>query len=472
MLALHWVQPWADRDIHFGFLSGQNWATDLCTDEGWEANAATRAVLLGTWYSPKEMNLAVEAPAWPAIVYLPFRYVGVSVAVDRTISTTLFILSVLALYFFVRRLSDARVAAFTIALLSANALGFTFGRVAFVEPVFVCFGIVALLFTLYAADSDSPLFMILAGIALCLAVLVKLTAVFMIVPMLAVIWLRAPSSRARIRLIAITIAMVLGVFFCRHLLVKPYPEDAQLYTQMNLVARQVRSLKQWVIALARIAAGLRVAGVFLIGAFVVGMALILSGRRRSDQLMLISLSWLAANVLIFSSLNYFPPRYCFSLLFPITILAVRAVSLLDTERVMGRAALYGLLGLALITSTAHDLISLAHPHYTMLNFAKRIQASLPESAKAECPIVGSFSNTLSLYTKFPSLSEGAGWSTQPLYERIESCSPRFFVSNPGAELDADTTDSFDRLGKKLELREQTRLFGYAKPVSLYSVKDK
>ena len=472
MLALHWLRPWADRDIHFGILAGQNWATDLCTDEGWEANAAIRAVLLGNWHAPGEMNVAVVAPAWPAILYLPFKYLGVSIAVARIVSTTLFIISVLAVYFFVRRLSNPRVAALTTALLSASTLGFTFGRVAFVEPVFVSFAIVALLLTLYAADSGLDFLMIVAGFVLYIVVLVKLTAVFVIVPMVAIVWLRAGSSKIRLRFIGIMVIAAGGVILTRHLMVKFYPNDVRLYMQMNLGLRQVHSLKQWLVAFARIVYGLRVVGLFLLAAFVAGAALILSGRRRTDPLIIIGAIWFVANLLIFTPVNYFPPRYCFSLLFPLTLLAVRSVSLLDPDRVVARGALCALLGLALVTSSAHDLISLAHPRYTMLNFAKQIQASLPEQARKECPIVGSFANTLSLYTGFPSATEGPNWGVQPLYERIESCNPRVFVTNPEVSPDAEAVDSFDRMGKRLKLKEQVRLFDYSKPVSLYAVEQK
>src|ERR1700742_2204112 len=78
LLASHWLHLRADPSWRMGFLTGQDWAGDFFTDEGWEANAAARAVLNGHWHAPDELNLAVESPLWPAILYYPFKVFGVS----------------------------------------------------------------------------------------------------------------------------------------------------------------------------------------------------------------------------------------------------------------------------------------------------------------------------------------------------------------------------------------------------------
>jgi hypothetical protein len=73
--------------IHLGadFPNWSPWRSDWAkyTDEGWWANAAVRAHVLGHWYRPGDFNPAVAVPVWPALAWLAFSVAGVSLQTAR-----------------------------------------------------------------------------------------------------------------------------------------------------------------------------------------------------------------------------------------------------------------------------------------------------------------------------------------------------------------------------------------------------
>jgi Dolichyl-phosphate-mannose-protein mannosyltransferase len=453
LLASHWLHLRADPSWKMGFLTGQDWAGDFFTDEGWEANAATRAVLNGHWHAPGELNLAVESPLWPAILYYPFKVFGVSIAIARTIAMAFYACAVGAIFLFVRLLSNTTDASLTAALLSSNLLGFTFGSAALIEPVFTCFVVCALLLCLYAADRASIALSVAAGLLLSLGILVKLTALFAVVPMLAIWWLRSKSGNRRLVLMAAGIAAV-GILpiFQHFYVISHYSQEQAIYLKMNVIDRRVSGVGQWLFELVRIAYDLRAIGPFLLGAFSLGAVLffVRCKDKRTDPLLQIGLIWLLANVAIFTTVRYFPPRYCLSLLFPLILLVVRFARLIPRSGSQAWLAVYILLAASMAFDCAQGIAHRLHPTYGMLGAANEIRGRLPANLNSSCPMSGFMATTFSLYNGVP--SENLIWGIRPTWESIRACNPAVYVTRE--ELTEETVRQFRLAGRTLQL-EQT-----------------
>jgi dolichyl-phosphate-mannose-protein mannosyltransferase len=450
LLASHWLHLRADPSWKMGFLTGQDWAGDFFTDEGWEANAAARAVLNGHWHAPDELNLAVESPLWPAILYYPFKVFGVSIAIARGIAMAFYACGVGAIFLFVRRLSNTTDATLTAVLLSSNLLGFTFGSAALIEPVFTCFVICALLVSLYAADRGSASLSIGAGLLLSLGIVVKLTALFAIVPLLAILWLRPKSGNNRVVLMvaALAAAGIIPVFL-HFYVIAHYPQELAIYLKMNVTDRRVSGISQWLFELVRIAYDLRAIGPFLLSAFFLGAVLFLlkCKNRLTDPLIQIGLVWLIANTAIFTTVRYFPPRYCLSLLFPISLLVVRFARLIPRSGSQAWLVIYVLLGVSIAFDCVQGIAHRLHPTYGMLGAANEIRNHLPANSRSSCPMSGFMATTFSLYNGVP--SENLIWGIRPMWERIRACNPAVYVTRE--ELTEDTVRQFRLAGSTLKL---------------------
>jgi 4-amino-4-deoxy-L-arabinose transferase-like glycosyltransferase len=452
LLASHWFHLRADPSWKMGFLTGHDWAGDFYTDEGWEANAATRAVLNGQWHTPGELNLAVESPLWPAILYYPFKVFGVSIALARGIAMTFYACGVGAMFLFARRLSNTSDATLTAALLSANLLGFTFGPAALIEPVFTCFVICALLVCLYAADRESIALSIAAGLLLSFGILVKLTALFAVVPMLAIWWLRVRGNKRLVLMGAGIAAAGILPLLQHHYVISHYAQEQLIYLKMNVTDRRVTGLGQWLVELVRIGYDLRAVGPFLLGAFLLGIVLFLlkCKDRFTDPLIQIGLVWLLANLAIFSTVRYFPPRYCLSLIFPLSLLVVRFARMIPRSGSRVWVAVYALLAMSMAVDCAQGIAHILHPRYGMLGAANEIRRRLPANGNSSCPMSGFMANTLSLYNGLPSAN--LAWGIQPMWERIRACNPAVYITRE--DLTEETVRQFRLAGSTLQL-EQT-----------------
>jgi len=96
MVALHFLHLGADPSWSLGSFAGISHSSDLYTDEGWESNSASRAVLQGSWYTPGDLNLAVKAPFWPLALYLLFKEFTVAVTLARALASIFFAVGIFA----------------------------------------------------------------------------------------------------------------------------------------------------------------------------------------------------------------------------------------------------------------------------------------------------------------------------------------------------------------------------------------
>jgi 4-amino-4-deoxy-L-arabinose transferase-like glycosyltransferase len=468
LLGLHWARIGADPTSRLGFLA-RDGSGDLYTDEGLDSSGAIAAARYGHWYLPGQFNLAVDAPLWSAILHIPFSVVGVSIAWARGIEVAFYAASVLLLYLFVRRWRPAPdpVAPWTAVLLATNYMAFNFSRMAILESVWTCFMIAALLLLTYACERSSLLLGYLSGVCLACALLTKFTALFAVLPLGAVLLLFPRGAGRRVRLgIAAALGTATLVLPYLYELLVHYRIDHAYYRQVNIAERAVHTPFAWLYTVVKIIASVRNFDVAICLAFFIGFFVFVVGRRvsqwREHPLVIVLMLWLAGNLLIASTITYFPPRYDLNSLFAFAALAVIfAENAASTSRKLGNA-LYGLLALAAVIGVAEIGAGLVHARYTVQAAARSIAAS--GASDPHAIVMGDCAYTMSLYAKIQPMDDGFG--VLPRSTRIARENPAFFLTLGPASADGET--DFATAGRRLALiRTYDALDNYVKGKQLY-----
>jgi 4-amino-4-deoxy-L-arabinose transferase-like glycosyltransferase len=472
LLGLHWARIGADPSPRLGFLAHDG-SNDLYTDEGLDSSGAIAAARYGHWYLPGQFNLAVDAPLWSAILYIPFSVVGVSIAWARSIEVAFYAASVLLLYLFVRRWRPAPdpVALWTAVLLATNYMAFNFSRMAILESVWTCFMIAALLLLTYACERSSLLLGYLSGVCLACALLTKFTALFAVLPLGAVLLLFPRGAGRRVRLgIAATLGTATLVLPYLYELLVHYRIDHAYYQQVNIAERAVHTPFAWLYTVVKIIASVRNFDVAICLAFFIGFFVFVVGRRasqwREHPLVIVLVLWLAGNVLIASTITYFPPRYDLNPLFAFAALAVIfAEDAASRSRKLGNA-LYGLLALAAVIGVAEIGAGLVHARYTVQAAARSMAASGAWDPHAI--VMGDCAYSLALVADLRPMNDILGVTPRPA--RISTASPRYLVSlgTPSEDLSAD----FKSAGRQLRLLRVYDVLGnysHGRPLYFYEV---
>ena len=204
---VHGVHLAADFPIHTPW---PDWAK--FTDEGWYANAAMRAHLLGRWYEPGGFNPAVAVPLWPALVWLLFCFTGVSIVAVRGFAVALFCLNLMLIERLLRGRVPRWAVLLALTLLVTSPFLFAFSRLALVEPLLLALALLAM--ALGQGLSMTPRIMrraSLLGLLLAAMILAKTTAIFLLP---AIGWAAFMPLRAEPRRLARALAACAGSGGC------------------------------------------------------------------------------------------------------------------------------------------------------------------------------------------------------------------------------------------------------------------
>jgi len=398
------------------------------TDEGFYTGAALHYFTFGRVYIPGGWNPGVFMPVWPAMVGLLFHFTGISVEAARGLAMVCTWISVPLAYAVARQYRSTAFATISAFLIAANALGFFFGRLAFLEPAFVMW----LLLAIYLAAkirAGNYADAVGIGIVFTLLTLTKTTAPFVLPAILYPIWANhrtRPREAWRLLAAAIgTIAILLGsakIIWLLH-----YRADAQIIFALSpwwqLEHAPPRFLRffyrgTWIdpvlfpLALACIVAA------------VVRLRFL-----RRDTLFLIALLW-EAGYAAFIAFHYDgPPRYFVTLIVPTIWLALILTEWLWQHH--RHAAL--VVAACIAASVAGNLFFigryLLHPRYALVNASQEIKQRIAAERNlhpAESDLlIGRGAEEISLLSNgTPAIdSDGA----MPLTEKLDVYQPDWFM---------------------------------------------
>jgi 4-amino-4-deoxy-L-arabinose transferase-like glycosyltransferase len=178
LFCLHFPHLLADFPNHSPWMDYSKY-----TDEGWYGNAATRLALTGHWYLHGDFNPAVALPVWPLLLAGVFHFTGVSLGADRSLALAFFGLDLLLAYGVVRTRAERWVALLAVTLLATSPFLWAFSRLAILESPLMFFLLLSWLLALrlpgVPAGRRTPQ-LIGIGLLLCLMILTKTTAIFLI----------------------------------------------------------------------------------------------------------------------------------------------------------------------------------------------------------------------------------------------------------------------------------------------------
>jgi hypothetical protein len=440
------------------------------TDEGWYGNAAIRYYLTGHWYLRGDFNPAVALPIWPMLLSVVFHFTGVSLVADRILGLAVFGVNLLLAFFVVRTQAQRWAALLAVTLLVTSPFLWAFSRLAILEPLLICFLLLSWLLALRLprASPRAQMAMLVAiGFLICLMVLTKTTAIF-ILPSTLFLIARARDFRwVSVRALAIAAAAA-ALPWCAwyFLLVRPhYRVDYQYLFDANHWP-QPSSFGGWLAAFWwGLHGSLWISSTLCITAIVLLVLVLIPWRSaaassarssnpdlRSSLLTIASLLTAAGYVFFAGWHNSPQPRYYETVLYPVCfILALGAADLLRSSRplllrICGLASLVVMVLVSLI-GIVRTVGYIRHPEYTFINAAEGVTRYIEEHPEQHRLLLSISGDEIQLITGQPAICDDYGPWDLPYRMRVYQ--PGWYAAwnelDPGSLVDIQTQYSLERV---------------------------
>lgn len=427
------------------------------TDEGWYGSAAIRHFLSGSWRVPGDFNPAAALPVWPFLEGIVFRFTGVSLIAARVLVLLIFAGNLLLTYVLVRTQQKPWVALMAVTLVAANAFLYAFSRLAILEPLLVFWMLLSWLLVLRLPQMKSSLarYALLAGVGilLCLEVLTKTTAIFLVPAVLYLLWY---AEHYQLRPFVKSAAVVTGTAFVPwslyyFLVVHPhYISDYQYLFEANQWV-QPTTIVGWIAAFWYALHGslwIDVPTGILAAALLV-LSLIFVRRLWMNPIFVASV--LAASGYIFFTgwHNNMQPRYYQVVALPlIFVVCLGTVALWQRQRWMGAAALA-----VIVVSIGLNLRLMVHfvrhPEYSFVTAAKNLTHYIDQHPNGNRLLLSISGGNITLITHLPSICDDFG--TYDLPYRIHAYQPGWYAAwneiDPGTLEDLHTQYSLQRVAR-------------------------
>jgi 4-amino-4-deoxy-L-arabinose transferase-like glycosyltransferase len=440
------------------------------TDEGWYSNAAIRYFLTGHWYLHGDFNPAVALPVWPLLLAGVFHFTGVSLTAARVLGLAFFGLNLFLTYYVVRTQAERWVALLAVTLLATSPFLWAFSRLAILEPSLICFLLLSWLLALHlrrASVHAQKLMLVAIGLLLCLMVLTKTTAIF-ILPSTLYLVIRAFDLRPRAsRPLAIVVAAA-ALPWCAwyFLLVRPhYRVDYQYLFDANHWP-QPTNFGGWLAAFWYALHGsLWISPALCITAVALLLVALVPRRKASiedlanasqslwSSPLTIASLLAAAGYVFFAGWHNSPqPRYYETVIYPLCfVLALGTADLLRRSRpVLLRVGGASALAVLTIVSGA-GIVRIAgfirHPDYTFINAAKGLTRYIDQHPEQPRRLLSISGDDIQLITGLPAICDDYG--TWDLPYRIHTYQPGWYAAwnelDPGSLVDIQTQYSLERV---------------------------
>ena len=456
-LVLHGVHLRADFPNYSPWM---DWAK--YTDEGWYGDAAIRHFNQGHWFVAGDFNPAVALPVWPLLEGIVFCFTGVTVTAARGLTIFVFALTLVAVYFLMRRLPAVAAGkrplapALAVLLLAVSPFCFVFERLAILEPLLILLGLVAVLVASYlipaathsavedtllaaAAPMEKPTPVgrtwfqpswpqVVLGLVLPLMVLTKTTAIFLLPAILYPVWLAARGWRRFVRVatpIAVIAVVVWGAYFFGF--VRPhYLKDYQYLFSANQYTN-VDQNPLWQVVRDTLVDGMwmdRMVYPMMLMFF--AAALTMERRLWRNPLFATLTLWIGGYFFFLAWHNNLQPRYYLVVAVPMMMLVAQAADFVWQRRPVTAALLGPLFAVAIVVSAVQTVQIVRRPEYSLVNAAaaiKQIVDAEPNHSRLVLSISGS---ELSLMNGLPSICDDFG--TIELADRVKKYKPGWFVT--------------------------------------------
>lgn len=434
------------------------------TDEGWYGNAAIRHFNQGSWYLHGDFNPAVALPIWPALLTCVFHFTGVNLVAARILVLAVFAVNLLLTYLLLRTQEKPWVPLFALTILVANAFLYAFSRLAILEPLLMCFLLLSWLLALRLPrlknDSRRYLSLGVIGLLLCLMVLTKTTAVFVIPSTLFLIWY-AYGYRLRTALGPLAaVVMAALVPWCTYYLLAVHPHYLSDYHYLFAANKweQPTTFLGWAAAF-----WYAVHGIFWIDpvlcSVTVGLLLIsllLARYLWRNPLMIASLLAAGGYVFFTGWHNNMQPRYYEVVVYPLAIvLSLGVAAFVQQQRHSPKYVRLRVLivaSLLIVTVSTFDNLRQifhysTHPEYTFVRAAQNLTHYIDQHPNGNRLLLSISGDNIALITHLPAICDDFGTWDLPM--RIHTYQPGWYAAwneiDPGTLEDLNTQYSLEQV---------------------------
>ncbi len=457
MVALHAVHIRADFPNYSQWMDYSKY-----TDEGWYGKAAIDHYALGTWYLPGDFNAAIALPVLPVLEFAVFHFTGPGLTAARLLILAVFAANLLLVYFVVRMQATRWTALLAVTLLAANAFLYAFSRLAILEPLLVFFLLASWIIALRLPHKPAARYAALAvcGLAMCLMILTKTTAIFLLPTTLFLLWTAAgttlPTRIKAVAAAAIAAAIPWSAYY--YLFVRPhYLADYRYFFIANQWDHPA-GFAAWASALWYALHGTLWISPALVFLFIAALALSLLFFRGlwRNPLVIASLIAIAGYLFFIAWRNSMQPRYYQVIAWPLAIILALAAEHLIRVLRQHRAApssrflrfvpasAVAALAIVLVLSTAANLRLIAawtrHPEYTWLNAANELTSYIDQHPNGNRLLLSISGDEITLITGLPAICDDFGPWDLPV--RAAHYQPGWYAAwndlDPGTESDLET----------------------------------
>jgi 4-amino-4-deoxy-L-arabinose transferase-like glycosyltransferase len=427
------------------------------TDEGWYGSAAIRHVLTGSWRLPGDFNPAAALPVWPFFEAIVFRFTGVSLVAARILVLIVFGGNLLLTYALLRTQQKQSMALLGATIAVSSAFLYAFSRLAILEPLLIFWMLLSWLLALHLpkASSSRVQYAVLAaiGFLVCLQILTKTTAIFLIPSTLYLLWYAAQYNlRTSLKYAAIVAAAAIVPWSAWYFLaVRPHYLADYHYLFAANKWEQPTTISGWIAAFWYAIHGTLWIDTLLCLLAVVILLLSAIWLRKlwSNPLVVASLLAAAGYIFFTGWHNNMQPRYYEVVAFPLIIVVCIGTSLLlEDRRWLGVAAMAVIvisIGLNL-RLTAHFI---RHRDHTFYLAARRLTRYIDRHPNGNRMLLSISGANISLITHLPSICDDFG--TYDLPYRIHTYQPGWYAAwneiDPGTLEDLHTQYSLQRVAR-------------------------
>lgn len=196
-------------NVSADFPQKVTWSQEIYTDEGLWLSGAVRQYMTGSWYMEGDLNLAVNHPVLPLIMFPIFKIFGMNLMVARLTIVLFCIFTIALVYWLVKEYADRTWALLAASILSVNYTLFAYSRTAMLEIPMMLFIMSACVLMRISLKHGSLLAVILSSFFVTIAMLTKATAVF-VVPLL---WYMIVAAKEKGRMRHFILFTIMAAFF-------------------------------------------------------------------------------------------------------------------------------------------------------------------------------------------------------------------------------------------------------------------
>jgi 4-amino-4-deoxy-L-arabinose transferase-like glycosyltransferase len=456
LVAMHAVHPRADFPNHSPWMDYSKY-----TDEGWYGKAAIDHYAVGTWYLPGDFNPAIALPVLPALEFVVFHFTGPSLAAARLLVLSIFAADLLLVYVVLRTQASRWVELLAVTPLAANAFLYAFSRLAILESLLIFFLLVSWVIATRLPQRPMPRYAAALGVglAMCLMILTKTTAIFLLPSTLFLLWSNAgPGIAIRIKTVAAA-AFAAAIPWSAYYFLWVRPRYITDYRYIFIANQWTHpaNLFEWSAALWYTVHGtlwISPALVLLFLALSACSLLFFRGLWR-NPLLIASLLAIAGYFLFIAWHNNMQPRYYQVIAYPLVIVIALAAEHLITAAQRDaklssrffpffRTATMAGLALLLALSTIGNLRQIAHwtchPEYTWINAANALTRYIDLHPDGNRLLLSISGDQITLTTGLPAICDDFGPWDLPV--RAAHYQPGWYAAwnelDPGTQSDLET----------------------------------